>query len=371
MKIIHVTNNAEAEGATLGVERQAANLAVAQRANGYEVIMALDRPGIFNEVSQEHDIPITVHDALGQPWSRPAVLNPDESKVQDFMAFLMDYKPDIIHCHSWPAALIAIMAGNRVDIPCVVAGISPNIAIQATRRGLRFATMCLIEGDLDELREDIPDIEAYYVPNGTRVVPPIRIAETDHHLANDGHSVNLIQVGSLVQKKCHDVTIMAMFELRRRLGGDCPVLNIYGDGPREGYLTEITNLLGLNDNVRFRGFKPGILEQCPSTDMLIMSSWHELSPFVVVEAMSRGMPIVATDVGDVTSKIPDERYGRVIPPYSVLPLADAIESLLQDVASGQFNPDLLIERHRSLYSFEKWVENTQAVYNQVLQASNG
>jgi hypothetical protein len=54
----------------------------------------------------------------------------------------------------------------------------------------------------------------------------------------------------------------------------------------------------------------------------------------------------------------------------MLPLAEAIESLLQDVASGRFNPDLPIERHRSLFSFEKWVERMDAVYEQALQTAN-
>jgi glycosyltransferase involved in cell wall biosynthesis len=78
------------------------------------------------------------------------------------------------------------------------------------------------------------------------------------------------------------------------------------------------------------------------------------------------MPIVATEVGDVAKMLPDSRYGRVIPPDSVMALADAIESLLADVADGQFNPDLLIERHNSFYSTEKFAERTEAAYEQVI-----
>jgi hypothetical protein len=50
----------------------------------------------------------------------------------------------------------------------------------------------------------------------------------------------------------------------------------------------------------------------------------------------------------------------------VVALTQAIESLLADIAARQFDPDLLIERHGSLYSLEKWAERMDAVYNQVL-----
>jgi glycosyltransferase involved in cell wall biosynthesis len=46
---------------------------------------------------------------------------------------------------------------------------------------------------------------------------------------------------------------------------------------------------------------------------------------VVLEAMSRGMPIVAADVGGVNEMLPDQQYGRVVPVESITELADAID----------------------------------------------
>jgi glycosyltransferase involved in cell wall biosynthesis len=356
MRIMHVTHSAE--NITLGIERETTNLAMAQQARGFEVIIVIDRPGIFAELCEEHDISVIMHSGLGGRRIKPGP--PDEKNVNDFIALLENYKPDVIHCHSGHASVIVFTAGNRAGIPCVFTADSPESTIQLLKRGLRFATVCLTEASLGSMRKGTQEIEAYYVPNGTRVLPQVAAPQT----GNGNHPVNLLLAGNLVDRKGCDIAIMAMFDLRRRLGESCPVLNIYGDGPRKDYLTEMSTVLGMNDNVRFHGFRLGILEQCPSTDMLIMPSRHESCPLVVIEAMSRGMPIVATDVGDVTNMIPDQRYGRVVPPDSVLPLAEAIESLLQDVASGQFDPDLLIERHRSLYSFEKWAERMEAVYDE-------
>jgi glycosyltransferase involved in cell wall biosynthesis len=369
MRILHATSSAEES--SLGIEQEVAGLAMAQKARGSDVRIVINRPGVFTETCREHGVPVTVNDNLRHPLRRPVAMTPEENAalekaVQDFVKFLEDFSPDIIHCHSGGTMLVAMGAGNRLNIPCAVTGDSPMISFDGRGKGLRFATLCITEASFRALlKTEIPDSDLYYVPLGTKAVPFTRDQQTE-----DSHSPGLIAAGSLEPRKGIDVLILAMVELRRRLGEACPFLNIYGDGPIRKYLTEMAAVLGLSDIVRFHGFKSGVLEHCPSSDILVMTSRLETGPLVVLEAMSRGMPIVATDVGEVANMLPDRRYGRVIPLDSVMALADAIESLLADIAGGLFNPDLLIERHRSLYSTEKYAERTEAAYNQILLNSS-
>jgi glycosyltransferase involved in cell wall biosynthesis len=365
MRILHATNSAEI--ATPGIEKQVATLAVAQKARGSDVMIAIDRPGIFIESCREHGVSVVVRDQLQNPFGRLSAMTPEEAAaaedaVQELIGCVKSFSPDIIHCHSPAAALVAIAAGNRINVPCTLTGDDPRTIIGGWRRGLRFATLCLTAVNFEQLlKSEIPDADIYYVPIGTRAVPAGQADEP-----GDGHSPSLIAVGLLDPRKGFDVLILAMVELRRRLGPACPVLNIYGDGSSREYLTEMTGVLRLDDIVRFHGFKAGVLEKCPRSDILVMTSRHEVGPLVVLEAISRGMPIVATDVGEVARMLPDRRYGRVVPKDSVMPLAEAIESLLADIAGGRFDPDLLIERHRSFYSAEKFAERTEAAYNQIL-----
>jgi glycosyltransferase involved in cell wall biosynthesis len=372
MRILHVTNSAEAEISTLGIEREAATLAVAQRARGCDVMIAIDHQGIFMESCTESGVSVLVCDQLQDPSVRrlvattPEEVADQENAVQGFIESVESFRPDIIHCHDLGAAVVSITAGNRINIPCAFTGDGPWAPIQGWRRGLRFATFCLTAASYNDLlKTEIPDTHIYYVPNGTRVAPPAQVQQTE-----SGRSPNLIVAGELTSRKGIDVLILAVVELRRRLGSACPLLNIYGDGPRNEYLNEMVTVLELNEMIRFHGFKLGVLESCPSSDILVLPSRAESSPLVVLEAMSRGMPIVATDVGEVGNMLPNWRYGRVVPTDSVMSLADAIELLLNDIASGQFNPDLLIERHRSLYSIEKFAERTEAAYNQILLNSS-
>lgn len=377
MRILHVTNSPD-RGASPGMVKAVVDLAMGQRARGSEVMIAIDRQEIFTEPCREHGISIVVHDALANrldivvhddlarrfnagPSSMPTM----ENSIKGFVECLKQLNPDIIHCHSERAAWIGVMAGNRMNIPCVFTGDGlsrlPHLLESGQGKRLQLAVICITAASFDQLKAAAPEMAVYYVQNGVKAAPLTQGRQTG---ANN--SSNIIMAGSLIQRKGADIAILAMAELRRRLGPDCPVLNIYGEGDRREYLTEMAVVLELNDIVRFHGFERGILERCPSTDILIMPSRWEASPLVVLEAMSRGMPIVATDVGDVTNMLPDQRYGRVIRPDSILELAEAIESVLANIADGQFDPDLLIQRYHSHYSIEKWAERVEAVYKQVL-----
>jgi len=358
MRVVHAINSSATNIA--GIERHVLYLAIAQKARGYSVGAVVDRAGMFADACHQHGIPVVVAHGLtqeGRLWEPPA-----EQAVQQLIAQFRSLGAELIHCHTIQSAAQAIPAGNRINIPCVLTFNGPSLVMAAKRSGLKFATILVSRARFEELKmRCMSENDIYYVPNGTRAAPSAPSQETC-----ESHRPNLILVGSLIPRKGIDAAILAMVALRQKRGRDCPILNVYGDGDQEKYLKEMVAVLGLNDIVRFWGFQSNILEHCPSTDILVMSSRSETGPQVILEAMSRGMPIVATDVGEVAEMLTDRRYGRIVPVDSIIALAEAIESLLSDIADGQFNPDLLIERHRSYYTDEKMAERLEAVYKQVL-----
>jgi glycosyltransferase involved in cell wall biosynthesis len=358
MRIVHVANNSEM--GALGIDGQVVDLAVAQKSRGSKVMLLIDHPGVFADACHEHGIPLIAMEGLKPDGG--SLMQPPEKVVQNLADQFTDFGADLIHCHTVPAASQAIPAGNRIDIPCVFTCDSTQPVMAAKRVGIRFATICMSKASFEELRSNgVPEADIYYVPIGTRALPTSYLPEM-----LPSQPPCLIFAGSLSRGNGVDVAILAMAELQRRRGQACPVLNIYGRGDQEKHLREMTDVLGLNEVVRFHGIRPGILDQRLITGILIMSSRWEIDSLVVLEAMSRGMPIAATHVGGVAEMLPDRRYGRVVPPDSIVELADAVESLLSDIADGQFNPSLLVERHRSLYSNEKMAERIDAVYSQVL-----
>jgi glycosyltransferase involved in cell wall biosynthesis len=367
MRVVHVATNSRAVE-MLGLEKYALNLAVAQKASGSDVMIITNRPGVLSEACHQHDIPVVVERALNQL--------PAKESIPVLVSQFSSLSANVIHCHTPSAVAQAIPAGNQLGIPCVftfhVSGKdngkfdARNPVMSARNSGMRFSTICVSKINFESMKEHgIPETELHYVPLGTKPVPRERAREV-----HKSRRPNLIFVGSLDSRKGPDLAILAMAELRRRRGPDCPALNIYGNGETEEHYREMVTVLQLNDNVQFCGFQANVLDWCPDSDILLMSSRSELGPLVVLEAMSRGMPIVASEVGNVPEMLPDQRYGRIVPVNSIVPLADAAESLLDDIAAGLFDPNLVIERHRSLFTTQKMAERVEEVYKQVLAANS-
>ncbi len=74
---------------------------------------------------------------------------------------------------------------------------------------------------------------------------------------------------------------------------------IVGDGPERGRLEYLSNALGLKDNVSFIHRLPQqrLFKIFDSNDLMLFPSLHDSGGFVVLEALSRGLPVVCLDLG--------------------------------------------------------------------------
>ncbi len=88
-------------------------------------------------------------------------------------------------------------------------------------------------------------------------------------------------------------------------------LNIYGKGPDESLLKELTNELGLNDKVSFHGKVNDIRAVWQKNHLLLMPSHMEGMPLALVEAMFCGRIAVVTNVGGNTEWIDDKLNGFI------------------------------------------------------------
>ncbi len=359
MRIVHVVHVGGGLANIYGDQRHAFYLARTQLARGSNPAVLTYSAGLFSDLCEREGIPVFIVD----PLHEDAPPRGDLSAAAQLAIKLRKFDAEVIHCHDLMAAKTVVAVANRIDCPCVITlhtglvQIVPQL-IAAKQSGMKFAIIAVCKKDFDFIQEnDVTGIDFHYVPNGSRVSCGVRQQE-------QGGSCrpNLILVGGLEFRKGIDLAILAMFELRQRRGSDCPALNIYGVGRFGEYFSEMTRTLHLDDVVKFHGIEMDILDKCPSSDVLIVPSRLETGPLVVLEAMSRGMPIIAASVGEVNEMIPDQKYGRVVPVNSIAALADAIDSMLTDVVSGQFDHDLVIKRHQSQYSIEKMTDSVEAVY---------
>lgn len=108
-------------------------------------------------------------------------------------------------------------------------------------------------------------------------------------------------------------------------------LVVAGEGPLRPKLEALAKDLGLSDRVEFFGW----VEEAPKRvlpwiDIFVQSSLWEAMSIVVLEAMARGLPVVATTVGENPYVVKDGETGYLVEPNKPVELADGLKSLIED-----------------------------------------
>jgi glycosyltransferase involved in cell wall biosynthesis len=88
--------------------------------------------------------------------------------------------------------------------------------------------------------------------------------------------------------------------------------------------------LGIGDRVHFVGERSDLPDLLPAFDVAVLASRSEGTPTVLMEAMSTGAPVVATDVGGVAEIVSDGVSGTLVPPGDPVAFASAIVRILRD-----------------------------------------
>jgi glycosyltransferase involved in cell wall biosynthesis len=112
----------------------------------------------------------------------------------------------------------------------------------------------------------------------------------------------------------------------------------------EGYIEYFATLkkqiaeLNLDNDIVFLGKIPHsqIKDILSVVDIFLMTSIAEGTPLVILEAMSMGIPVVATDVGGISEQVANGKTGIVVPPKDVNAIAEAVLYLLENDANTRF-----------------------------------
>ena len=101
-----------------------------------------------------------------------------------------------------------------------------------------------------------------------------------------------------------------------------------------------------------------------SADVFCLPSWWEAMPLSVLEAMAAGLPVVATDVGDVGRIVLHGETGFVVPPRSPGQLAEALRRLLEDPCAARRMGDAARERAEATFSGAATARAISDLYDQ-------
>lgn len=175
-------------------------------------------------------------------------------------------------------------------------------------------------------------------------------------------------VGRLSHEKGQDLLLDALRGLEPD-GNRTAVLLLAGDGPYRQRFEALAPPLAGRVEVRFLGHINDVSAVYDACDLLVMPSRSEGTPNAILEAMSHGLPIVATRVGSVPIMVEDGRDALLVEAGDVAGLTIRIQRLLAD-------PELaatLGENARSAvwprFSAKSRAATITSIYRQLLPAS--
>jgi glycosyltransferase involved in cell wall biosynthesis len=204
-----------------------------------------------------------------------------------------------------------------------------------------------------------------YIPNGVDAVRFEREGDPAlaERLCRQPGEIVIGSVGGLRPEKNFGRLLRTAASLGRRV----PLrLAIAGTGPDETRLRALAAELGIADRTVLLGQIDGPERLLPHFDVFVISSDTEQMPLALLEAMAAGLPVAATDVGDISAIVAAANRPYVVPAADEAALSEAVHRLAvsadarralgmanRERARAEFSLDGMISIYRQLFTIPK------------------
>ena len=254
---------------------------------------------------------------------------------------------DVIHVHglnyhTFAAVVAGRLTGRKVVAKLANSGRASDIGKMQQDQQLALARfmfptalkcdcfVALNETVVQELMAvGVPRRKIVALPNGVEV-EEIE-AKANYRLHNPGR---IIFVGRLHKQKGLDTLLHACQQLCERYPDEIR-LQLFGDGPLREELTALADRLGLTPHVEFRGETDQVVKHLQEADIFVLPSRAEGVSNALLEAMSCGLPVVASDVPGNVDVVENGKNGLLFDVGAPDSLAGQLLSLLRNAELRQ------------------------------------
>ena len=256
-------------------------------------------------------------------------------------AYFREFVPDVA-CNFWlyPEGYATVAVARKLGIPAIVCSIGSDLNRIAdpasrwlTRLAMRRATFVVTKGEYLRQQAIRMGINARKVRNVLNGCDPSVFHLADRsaaraHLAVDDKAELVLFVGRLDPTK----GIVELLEAFASLAYRRPNLRLVyvGDGPGGEQLRGKARDFALEDRILLAGACPSqkVAQWLAAANVLALPSYNEGCPNVVIEALSCGRPVIATNVGGIPELV-NEKSGILVAPRDSRALAGAIETAME------------------------------------------
>lgn len=175
---------------------------------------------------------------------------------------------------------------------------------------------------------------------------------------------NILFIGMFNEIKGVDLLIKAIPLIKEAI----PNVKLFlaGAGPLEKQLKKLVADLKLEENIKFVGFVTGDVKYTylESADICVLPSVYEHFGISILEAMSFGIPVVASNVGGIPYLVENMQTGLLFEPKNVQDLSDKVKFLLLDEKLRK-TMGLKAKEKSKEYTWDKIAAKTIELYEKV------
>jgi glycosyltransferase involved in cell wall biosynthesis len=307
----------------------------------------------------------TVHVMGGHPRLMPAALGPAgvtwepcASTLAALTALSRRRHDDLFHCHMTDAEAAGALAGLVRHTPLV--STRHFAQTRGTSLGGRAAAVLIRHRVSAQIA--ISDYVATHV-EGPSVVIPNGVADAP---PADRTEPVILMAQRLEQEKDTATGLRAW--AASGLGDRGWHLELAGAGAEEASLRTLARALGIEASCRFLGFRSDIASCMARARGFLATSPGEPFGLSVLEAMARGLPVVATRAGAFTETVGRCPAARVFPPGDARSAARHLVALVDDPAGAQRYGAALRQLQRQRFTVAAMADATLELYGEVLAA---
>jgi sugar transferase (PEP-CTERM/EpsH1 system associated) len=334
IRVLHVVNRLDLGGTESGILKVAAGLG----GEDFSHAVCTGR-GHSAEFAEQRTFSGSVFDVAGPSTS-------SQFLVFRFLRIIRRYRPHIVHSRNW-GAIEAVFAARLAGVLGIIHSehgyeLDMLTGLPLRKRLIRRAAYAAADS-IFTVTSDLRDYHARQAGISSLGIDVIANGvDSDHfaprpqmksicraRLGLPDNSLLIGTVGRLVAIKDQALLLRAVKILVDR--GLSLSVSLAGDGPEREPLRALAAALALTDRVRFLGASNNVADFLNAIDIFVLPSVSEGMSNTLLEAMSSGLPVVATSVGGNPELIEDQISGRLFQVGDVNKLVEHLSSLADDL----------------------------------------
>lgn len=306
----------------------------------------------------------------------PEIVKPI-SPLKDLLAvfqtvrLMRKIRPDLVHCHSSKAGLIARISARLLKIPVIFTahgwstlnsyGRLKTFIYYAIEKFAAYVTDCMICIGIDDFKFAKENFACKHFELMHNGIPDSECLVTDYNTSDE---LKLCMVARFAHPKTPDVVVKALELLKQR--GVVVQLTFIGDGPDIDKMRADFDRSPVAGQLCFFGETADVEHELLKYDVFVLSTKWEGLPISIIEAMRAGLPVVASAVGGNSDLVVDKVTGYLFESGNSAQLAQLLDKI-----NG--NRTLLHEfgvngrkRYLELFSEARMLTKAEKIYHKVL-----